>query len=212
MTNTNKIQTKNCKDLITNNSRDIATRRSCGDNCNSYIRPLSKQMNMASHTIRQRANPHCQTRVIIQNVDCNSKCEPFHFDDANNANRTTPFPTRSNREYLQDKLELRRNITGNTLSKDCNCIDTNNTTRPLDPNGNLKSTPVNLRTQHIQKRNTKYYKDSAVSGASRIDMLKNLMKNKGHRNGSNCCNPNSIKDKEVCCKQTVKRGCIRFRR
>ena len=61
---------------------------------------------MASHTIRQRANPHCQTRVIIQNVDCNSKCEPFHFDDANNANRTTPFPTRSNREYLQDKLEL----------------------------------------------------------------------------------------------------------
>lgn len=209
------IVTDKCRDPPTSISPgDLTIRRKCRGDCNSYIMPLSKQMNMASHTIKQRANPHCQTREIIKNVvKCQSRqCKPLHFDDANNTDRTTPFPTRSNHEYLQDKLELRSKKEGNTLGKDCACLNNDNTTRPFSENGIEKNTPANLRTQHIRRRNTIYYKDSAVSGASRIDMLKNLVANRGRRRGDDCCNPKSNTNKKSCCKENVKRGHIRFRR
>ena len=144
-------------------------------------------MNFASHTTRKRANERRITRLIQNNCKqnlCNSRTINDIRVDTN-----LLIPQRTNREFIRDTI-----FNGNTCQPNCNIGN--------DIGSN------NLRTQSVRRRNTHYFKDSAVPASTRIDRLKAELSGKTE----NCClNINSNKQEE-CCSKRQPNPFLRFRR
>lgn len=175
------------------NDVSLVTLRSCGGDpaCASHIMPVSRQMNFASHTTRKRANERRITR-IIQNNRKQNLCNPRTINDIR-VDTNLLIPQRTNREFIRDTI-----FNSNKCQPNCNI--------GIDIGSN------NLRTQSVRRRNTHYFKDSAVPASTRIDRLKAELSGKTEK----CCpSINSNKQESYCSKSCSKRQpnpFLRFRR
>lgn len=178
------------------NDKELVTLRSCGSDtaCATHVMPVSRQMNFASHTIKQRANERKVTKLIKndckQNL-CRSGGRTINaIKDDKQSNLL--IPQRTNREYIRD----------NTFKNNSYC------TKPPDCNVGSDKGSTNLRTQHVRRRNSKYFKDSAVSASSRIDRLKA----EHSRKIETCCPVVNSNKEEICCPKKQPNPFLRFKR
>ena len=191
---TAKVDGTCCDSTSTFVDNKLVTLRSCGGDpaCASHIMPVSRQMNFASHTTRKRANERRITRLIQNNCKqnlCNSDTIRTINDIRVDTSQNLLIPQRTNREFIRDTI-----FNGNKCQPNCNIGN--------DIGSN------NLRTQSVRRRNTHYFKDSAVPASTRIDRLKAELSGKTE----NCClNINSNKQ-ENCCSKRQPNPFLRFRR
>ena len=175
------------------NDKQLVTLRSCGSDpaCATHVMPVSRQMNFASHTIKQRANERKTTKLIVNDCKqdlCRSGGRTInHIKE--DINSKLLIPQRSNREYIRDNIFKN----GSYCTKpDCKIgVDKGST---------------NLRTHNVRRRNDKYFKDSAVSGSSRIDRLK------AELSGKDCCPIINSNKQEICCQKRQPNPFLRFKR
>lgn len=177
------------------NDKELVTLRSCGNDtaCATHIMPISRQMNFASHTTKQRANERKTTKIIVNNCEQDLCQNNNHTINGikNNTTQNLLLPQRSNREYIRDKIFKNNTYCSTT---DCNV-------------GQDKGSK-NLRTQHVRKRNADYFKDSAVSASTRIDRLKA----QHSRKITGCCPSINSDKEEQCCSKNQPNPFLRFRR
>lgn len=169
--------------------KQLVTLRSCGSDpeCATHVMPVSRQMNFASHTIKQKANERKITRLIVDR--CKQKlCRSINHINDNQENLLVP--QRTNRKYIRDNIF--KNSSYCNKSPDCKIgVDRGST---------------NLRTQNVRRRNNNYFKDSAVSGSSRIDRLK------AELSGKDCCPIINSNKQEICCQKRQPNPFLRFKR
>ena len=177
------------------NDKQLVTLRSCGSDpaCATHVMPVSRQMNFASHTIKQKANERKITKLIKNNCKqdlCRSGGRTIN-DIKEDIDSKLLIPQRSNREYIRDNI-----FKNGSYCSDQGC------------NIGVGKRSTSLRTQNLRRRNSKYFKDSAVSGSSRIDRLKAELSGKKQK----CCpviNPNK---QEICCPKKQPNPILRFKR
>ena len=157
------------------NDKELVTLRSCGSDpaCATHVMPVSRQMNFASHTIKQRANERKSTKLIIndckQDLCHNStrSISDIRSGLGGGTQQNLLTPQRTYREYIRDNIF--KNSSYCSRLTDCK-IDTGKGS-------------TDLRTQNIRRRNIKYFTDSAVPASTRIEQLKVELA----RKDINCC-------------------------
>ena len=178
------------------NDKELVTLRSCGSDpaCATRVMPVSRQMNFASHTIKQRANERKSTKLIVNNCKQDLCRNGRRTIDAikDGTQENLLVPQRTNREYIRDNI-----FKNGSYCSDQGC------------NIGVGKGSTNLRTQNVRRRNSKYFKDSAVSGSSRIDRLKAELSGKDRT----CCPPSINPNKqEICCPKKQPKQFLRFKR
>ena len=156
------------------NDKELVTLRSCGSDpaCATHVMPVSRQMNFASHTIKQKANERKITKLIKNNCKqdlCRSGGRTINdirsgLGGGRQQNLLTP--QRTYREYIRDNI-----FKNSSYCSDQGCKI-----------GTGKGS-TDLRTQNIRRRNIKYFTDSAVPASTRIEQLKVELA----RKDINCC-------------------------
>lgn len=177
------------------NDKQLVTLRSCGDDpaCASHVMPVSRQMNFASHTIKQKANERKVTKLIVNNCKQDVCHDSSGGINAIIKDPTLLVPQRTNREYIRDNTFK----SSTYCESECNIVDKDKGS-------------TNLRTQNVRRRNSKYFTDSAVSASTRIDRLKAEHSGKIRE----CCpnnQPNPDKQ-ERCCSKDQPKHFLRFKR
>jgi hypothetical protein len=177
--------------------KQLVTLRSCGSNpvCATHVMPVSRQMNFASHTIKQKANERKFTKLIVNDCKqylCRSSGRTIN-DIKEETEQNLLIPQRTNREYIRDNI-----FKNSSYCSDQGCNI-----------GGVDKVSTNLRTQNVRRRNIKYFKDSAVSASSRIDRLKAELS----RKDNSCCPPSINPNKqEICCPKKQPNQFLRFKR